>query len=730
MARRLDRLRTAAAVPAALVFGLTLAAPARAQLPVAGEEEIEVIAPPLRAAEVLGQSAAAVEVIAVAQAQRESADLGEVLARTRGVGVRRAGGLGSLDRFSLDGFTDDQIRFFVDEVPLELAGFALGLANVPVDLVERAEIYRGVVPARFGTDALGGAVNLVTEPEKPASGAGTSYQVGSFGTHRVTADGRYHDPEAGLVGGATGFFDDAGNDYPIHVEVADDTGALVPATVRRFHDAYRAGGGTFDLGVVDRPWADRATARIFTTSYDKELQHNVVMTVPYGEVTYGEQASGGTLRFARDGREHGDPLPFALDVLAGYAYRAIDFEDRSPWVYDWHGDRVRERVTPGETGGAPADQTTWEHAGLARLAAALNLAPGHELRLVTTPSYATRWGRDRIRAANGTPDPLTAERALFTVVSGIEEQADLLDGDLENVAFVKHYRLSTRAEPGPAAGAQRVLEHDLDQLGGGDALRWWLGERLRAKASYEYATRLPRADELFGDGVLVQPNLALDPEVSHNLNLGVALEPLALDSGDYRAELGGIARFADQLVVLVGTDRDYSYQNVYAARILGVDGALGFRSPAAWSDWLLGAALELDGNATYQDARNVSSRGTFGTFEGDRIPNRPWLFVNGAARLEWRELVCDDVLSLGWYGRYVHEFYRGWESIGRRDTKQVVPSQLTHTLTLGYWLHGGGALPDASLSFEVQNLTDERAYDFFGVERPGRSFALKVTAWL
>ena len=729
MARR-DLCLLARSSLAAALIAASPATWSRAQPLESGADEVEVTAQPMRAAEALAQSAAAVEIVETDQAQRESADLGEVLARTQGVGVRRAGGLGSFDRFSLDGFTDDQIRFFVDEVPLDLAGFALGLANVPVDLVERVEIYRGVVPARFGSDALGGAVNVVTEGEEPASGAGGSYQVGSFGTHRVTADGRYHDPDSGLVGGATAFFDDADNDYRIHVETADTTGALVPATVRRFHDGYRAGGATLDLGVVDRPWADRASARAFATAYDKDLQHNVVMTVPYGEVTYGEQASGGTVRFARDGREHGDALPFSLDVLAGYAYRAIDFEDRATWVYDWHGERVRERATPGETGGAPADQTTWEHAGLARVAAAVSLAPGHELRLVTTPSYATRWGRDRIRAANGTPDPLTAERELFTVVTGLEEQADLFGGDLENVAFVKHYRLSSSAEPGPASGSQDVLEHELDQLGGGDALRWWLGDHLRAKASYEYATRLPRADELFGDGVLVQPNLALDPEVSHNLNLGLALEELALASGEYRAELGAIARFADQLVVLVGTDRDLSYQNVYAARILGVDGALGFRSPPTWSEWLLGGALALDGNATYQDARNVSSRGTFGAFDGDRIPNRPWLFANGAARLEWRTLAGDDVLSLGWYGRYVHEFYRGWESIGRRDTKQVVPSQLTHTVTLGYWLHGGGALPDASLSFEVQNLTDARAYDFFGVERPGRSFALKVTAWL
>ena len=57
------------------------------------------------------------------EAQRHTADLGEVLARTEGIAVQRSGGLGSDTRLSLHGLSDDQIRVFLDGVPLELSGF-------------------------------------------------------------------------------------------------------------------------------------------------------------------------------------------------------------------------------------------------------------------------------------------------------------------------------------------------------------------------------------------------------------------------------------------------------------------------------------------------------------------------------------------------------------------------------------------------------------------------------
>ncbi len=224
-------------------------------------------------ADKLRHSAEAVTVIDTHKAKQQTADLGEVLARTQGVAVRRDAGLGSATRFSLNGLYDEQIRFFLDGVPLAVAGFPFGIANVPVNFVDRIEIYRGVVPVRFGADALGGAVNLVTA-DRPGSSASASYQVGSFGTHRVTAAGKHQDDRTGLYVGGSAFLDLAKNDYDVDVQATNSVGRPYDATVPRFHDAYRAFGAFAQGGVVQRSWAERLDLRAGYTGYDKQLQSN------------------------------------------------------------------------------------------------------------------------------------------------------------------------------------------------------------------------------------------------------------------------------------------------------------------------------------------------------------------------------------------------------------------------------------------------------------------------
>lgn len=682
--------------------------------PAAEEAPLEVTVRGQSEADRRRQSAEAVTVVDTDQAQRESSDMGEVLARTQGVGVRRAGGLGSGTRFSLNGLTDDQVRFFLDGVPLELAGYPFGIANVPVNLIERVEIYSGVVPVRFGADALGGAVNLVTDNDLRGHKVAASYEVGSFDTHRLTLLGRYQHEPTGLFARATGFFDYARNNYPVDVEVPDERGRLSPARVYRFHDAYRAAGGNAEVGVVDRPWAKRLLLRAFITDYDKDYQHNIVMTVPYGEVTYGEMSSGTSLRYEQP-FGHG----VSLSAIAGYAYTRGTFLDVATCVYDWFGRCVRDRTTPGETDTRPHDQVYWDHSGFGRVNLSWRIHPAHAVRLSLAPTYLTRTGDERRQSDPDARDPLTAERNLLTLVNGLEYELDLFGDRLENILFVKEYVQILHSEEPRPGDVFRRRDRATHRFGVGDGLRFRFTPWLYAKASYEWATRLPRPDEVFGDNAFVVANLELEPETSHNFNLGLTLDARDTPSGSWRATVNGFLRDADHLIVLLGNDRVQSYQNVFGARSLGVEAAVGWTSP--------GEYLVLDANSTYVDLRNTSSEGTFGDFEGDRIPNRPYLFANASARLQFRQVFAPrDEVSLTWNTRYVHEYFRGWESVGLVEFKQVIPAQVVHGVGLGYLVRGDhGSL---STALEVQNLTDEPVFDFFGVQRPGRAFFIKTTA--
>ena len=713
-----DSATAAAASDSALDAQLAAEAAAAAE---AGEV-IEIVDVGARQAAVqrLRQSAAAVTVVDTERAQERAADLGEVLARIEGIGVRRAGALGSETRFSLQGLTDDQIRIFLDGIPLELAGFPFGISNVPVNLVERVEIYSGVVPVRFGADALGGAVNLVSSGQLGDPGVSISYELGSFETQRLSASGRARYAPWRAYTRASAFVDQTEGNYPVQVKVADDLGQEQAVTVRRFHDAYLGYGGSVEVGLLPRSWVDRLALRVWATHYDKDLQHNLTMKVPYGEASYRETSAGLTALYAYA------PIPaLQLEATAGGSYARARFLDVADCGYDWYGRCVRARARPGETDSTAHDQLSWELAAFARAHAQLQLAPQQQVRVSLAPSYVWRTGDERRQADGVMHDLLEGKRSLTTFIVGAEHELDALGEDLEHLVFAKAYLQWLRSEAPTLAGGQDVTTAAQHRLGLGDSLRYRVQPWLLAKASYEWATRLPRPDEVFGDGVFVAGNPELRPEKSHNVNLSLLLEPAArLDSQQRwsgRASLTGFLRHVDDLVVTGVGERLQSSQNVASARTLGVEASGELAVPGEW--------LAVDGSLTYLDMRNVSSEGTFGTFEGDRIPNRPYLFAAAAARLVKRGVATErDVLTLSWDVRYVHEFFRGWESIGRGGEKQTIDAQLVHGAGVVYATrqqrHG------LTVAIELQNVTNEATFDFFGVQRPGRAYFVKTTAEL
>ncbi|HXS16257.1 MAG TPA: TonB family protein, partial [Polyangiaceae bacterium] len=210
--------------------------PTAARGAVEAEQQVTVVGEQ-NSAEKLAQSAEAVTVVDLAQQKQQSTDMGEVLARTPGLLVRRSGGVGSDVRVSLNGLYDKAVRQFVDGVPLWMTALPDNAGALPVNLFERVEVYRGVVPLRLAADALGGAINFVTDKNYETHGA-ASFQTGSFGTYRGTALAQYRHERSHFVTRLIGYGDSVKNDYKVDVEVQDESGRLSPETVRLFHKAY------------------------------------------------------------------------------------------------------------------------------------------------------------------------------------------------------------------------------------------------------------------------------------------------------------------------------------------------------------------------------------------------------------------------------------------------------------------------------------------------------------
>jgi iron complex outermembrane receptor protein len=91
--------------------------------------------------------------------------IADILEESAGVRVRRFGGIGAYAAASIRGSAPGQVEIYLDGIPLNSAQWgAVNLAELPVDNLVRAEIFRSGSPVALGASGIGGAVNLVTRP--------------------------------------------------------------------------------------------------------------------------------------------------------------------------------------------------------------------------------------------------------------------------------------------------------------------------------------------------------------------------------------------------------------------------------------------------------------------------------------------------------------------------------------------------------------------------------------
>ncbi len=127
-----------------------------------------------------------VSVIYPAQFEGEQKNLPELLDRVPGLFIQRVNGAGHYTVARVRGSTAAQVSVYVDGVQMNLTGdAAVNLSAIPADNIERIEVYRGYVPARFAGAPLGGVINIVTK--KPNEGHGHITQgIKSYGGYSST----------------------------------------------------------------------------------------------------------------------------------------------------------------------------------------------------------------------------------------------------------------------------------------------------------------------------------------------------------------------------------------------------------------------------------------------------------------------------------------------------------------------------------------------------------------
>ena len=100
-------------------------------------------------------------------------NVGDILSTTPGATVTNYGPLGALQSIELRGSSYQQVLVLLNGMRLNsgsAGGFDLSELPVSLDSIERIEIVRGPASALYGSDAMGGVINIITKkPTKPAT---------------------------------------------------------------------------------------------------------------------------------------------------------------------------------------------------------------------------------------------------------------------------------------------------------------------------------------------------------------------------------------------------------------------------------------------------------------------------------------------------------------------------------------------------------------------------------
>lgn len=668
----------------------------------------------------LKQSVAAVALLDAKPFYNRSVNTPDLLNTISGVQVRQSGGVGNSTDISIQGLSGRQVKLFVDGIPMEFLlpveelGVGASLNMFPVNLMERMEVYKGAVPVTLGADALGGAINIITRKNFKDYVEG-SFEHSSFNTFRTTFSTRKLF-QSGLTVGLSAFYTSSDNNYRIDdVKVVNEFGNPETISTNKFHDRFRSYLVKGEVGLVNQAWADKAILSFSYGDLYDEIQHNFEMRQPYGQAVNTATTYNTAFQYEKY------DLAEKLDVnfYLGHSRIETAFVDTTRNIYNWRGEIIGQKTSGGEI---TTSQNNLNYKGdnyTGRVGINYHLSPNSKLILNTVISDFKRTGSDPVAAEFYGEDYFKEPVHIKKIVAGLGLEQEFLSGKITSHTGVKAYQYNSEGFI-VENGESNTIQQSRFQPGVSQAFKWQVNEGLLAKASYEYATRMPDRIETLGDfSSAINANPGLKPETSHNINLG-GLYKLS----KWTTELNGFYRSVSDIIILQAVPPPVlsKYENLLKTRIMGVEGEVQFK-PYKW--------VSVRANATYQDLRNRSNKENAGVssdrYFGVRLPNRPYFFGNGELQLQQEDILrSGDQLQFWWSASYVEGFFRYWEIDGRREDKLTIPTQ---------WLHHSGVSYTTwnerfTLTLESQNIFNNKAYDNFRVQKPGRSWHIKLRFFL
>jgi iron complex outermembrane receptor protein len=543
--------------------------------------------------------AASGSVVLPADSPRAYDDLGTLLMEVPGVTTTRTGALGSLTLVSLRGSNPDQVRIFVDGVPLNLAeGGAVDVSTLPLGDVERVEVYRGQSPLAFGESALGGIIAITTRtPGTPSlrARAGT----GSFGAYFGDASAGGHLGRLRLYLGAHALR--SLGDYPYYSDNGTPLNPADDGTATRTNNDLRQADGTL-RAALDLPGRRALSLGVIGFARDHGLAGPHVAQTHFVRFRTARALAG--LRYeSRDDLGEGGRLSAQL-----YA----------SWTRDHYTD-------PGELSAGMWDTRDTTQAAGAVVTASRPLATWLRLAAVTEGRVETFLPENLADAM-----PVGDEARRLVGVGGLEATLRWPWANLEVIPSARAEAINDVVTGrDPLLLTNRPADPPLSRLL--PVLRLAvlrpLGQHVELKANVGRYGRAPSFFELFAGSGRFQGNPGLVPEHGTNADLTLAVD---VDVAQHLKLTSRTAAFGARVEDLIEWEHDlYGHarpENVGAARILGVEQELR----AALGAW---ARLCVQGTVL-----QALDRSGIPALDGKQLPYRP----------RWQGYARPEVVRLPW----------------------------------------------------------------------------------
>lgn len=652
------------------------------------------------------EAAMPLSVISVKQLEGTTSNINDALSRTAGITVRNTGGVGSASRISVRGLEGKRMGVYIDEAAIGQMSDYMSLNDIPTDMIERIEVYKGIVPYRFGGSALGGAVNVVTK-EYPPVYLDASYEISSFNTHKVSTAFKQTNQKTGLQFGVGGVFTYSDNNYVMRLQNLDNR------EIKRNHDQFRKFMGGASLKAT-KWYFDEAKLELVYTTTRAEIQG---IDTDIREA-FNHSVSGiVALELKRDNFII-DGLDFDFDGC--YSYGQFGLCDTAQFRYDWDGNRYPS-VSPygGEQGNYASDSKNVTHDFVAKLN--MNyLFDEHNSFNINLYGTHTRQNPENepMDLSFGYQTNFPSRMSSLTV--GFSYDLTLFDSRFMSAATVKNFTFSsdTKVLEQYYLNKPKDITLTKNYWGGSESLRWKFTKRLLAKAAFSSEVRIPTAEELVGNGYSILPASDLKPERCNGLNIG-ALYHRANAFGLIEAE---VSYFANRLDDMIRYQADMipsmaRYANFGTVSTQGVEVEVK-------ADVL--PFLYIYGNATYQDLRDRRKHETGSSAPNPtydkRMPNIPYLLANFGAELHRENLFGGQRQNsrLLADASYIHEYFYDFEMSRYQDRK--IPTSFTIDLGVEHSFNND----QWTVTFRVKNLTDRTVYSDLNRPLPGRNFGFKV----